>query len=462
MPRLDLTTLTTTNEQTVDLSDMHALSTRQVNNMDDAEGKTLSEKIQEEVEAELLKVHGNLLLDKANNEARIIHEIRMILEKKPLTKVEKENALKLARERLFGFGIIEKYMRDNSITEIIIDSPWAIDVKMGGILYRVGEDKPFDKDPTFKDDDDLQNWTDQLMRRAKVERKLDRSDPAVNVELSQGERVEATCPPITEHITVNIRKSVKQTKRYTSEEYIKTGSADRGLMSFLLAAARGKATILVLGPTDTGKTTVARILIEEGYDQEERVLFIEDTRETNAKLKRFLSLQTFIEGKVKYDMVRLFEETMRKCPDRVCVSEIRGVEAAVFLMTGGSGHKGPITTMHAGNPKMAVFLLAMRMRQAGYNMSEDFLERFIHEEIHIMVFLRRLKDGRRRISRVVEVNSLDNPDVPKFKDIFRWNHVTDTFEWVHDIEPERREDWSIEGAEVPVFPGTKEREACSL
>ncbi|AFM42957.1 Flp pilus assembly protein, ATPase CpaF [Desulfosporosinus acidiphilus SJ4] len=455
MPRFDLNTMSTTETGTVNMSDMHALSARKAETKEkpDKKEKSLFETIQEEVEAELLKKHGSLLLNKEVNEAAILREIQIILDKKSLTREEKDKVLTQMKERLFGFGIIEKYMRDSQITEIIIDSPWAIDVEIGGKLYRVGEEAPVENDPTFRDDDDLQNWTDQLMRRAKIERKLDQSNPFVNVELSQGERVEATCPPITEHITVNIRKSVIQTKKYTPDDYIVAGSADRALAQFLLAAARGKATMLILGATGTGKTTVARMLMEYGFDPEERTLMIEDTRETNANLKRFLSLQTFTQGQKKIDMVKLFEECMRKRPDRVCVSEIRGIEAAVFLMTGAAGHDGPITTMHASTPGKAVFLLIMRMRQAGYNMSEEFLERFIHEEVHIMVFIKRLRDGRRRISRVVEVNSLDNPDVPKFKDIFRWDKNTDTYQWVDDIEPERRETWSLEGDEVPVFPG---------
>jgi len=66
-----------------------------------------------------------------------------------------------------------------------------------------------------------------------------------------------------------------------------------------------------------------------------------------------------------------------------------------------------------------------------------------------MVFIARTRDGRRRISRIVEVNSLDKPNVPKFKDIFLWDPLTDTFEWVNDIEPDKRREWTINGAEVP-------------
>ncbi|MCO5386974.1 MAG: CpaF/VirB11 family protein [Desulfosporosinus sp.] len=302
------------------------------------------------------------------------------------------------------------------------------------------------------------------MKMAKVERSLNYGNPIVNVELANGERIEATCPPITEHITVNIRKSVKQTKKYSIEDQIKAGTTSDDMAKFMLAAARGKATMLILGSTGTGKTTWVRTMMEGGsmmegggFDPNERVLMIEDVRETNANLKRFLSLQTVTQGQNKIDMVALFEECMRKRPDRVCVSEIRGIEAAVFLLTSAAGHDGAVTTMHAGTPQKAVFLLIMRMRQAGYNMSEEFLERFIHEQVHIMVFLHRTRDGRRRIKRIVEVNSLES-GAPKFKDIFTWDPITDTFQWVNDIEEDKRREWIINGADVPVFPGSAKEE----
>ncbi|WP_018305457.1 ATPase, T2SS/T4P/T4SS family [Desulfitobacterium hafniense] len=463
MPRLDFDTLEVAG-RSVNLADLKVTSQRkQDKNQQDDSGKKHWKAILDDINADVIKSAGNLLIEKYTHEKEILRHLDLVIEKKSLTSAEKKYVYEQMKVKLFGFGIIDKYMNRNDITEIIIDAPDAIDVEMGGVLYRIGEDAPFEKDDVFSGDEELRQWVDQLLKMAKAERPLNYGNPTVNVELANGERVEATCPPVTEHYTVNIRKSVKQTKKYSMEDQIKVGSTDINMARFLLAAARGKATMLILGSTGTGKTTWVRTMMEGastmeggGFDPEERVLMIEDVRETNANLKRFLSLQTVTQGQNKIDMVALFEECMRKRGDRVCVSEIRGVEAAVFLLTSAAGHEGAVSTMHAGNPQKAVFLLIMRMRQAGYNMSEEFLERFIHEQVHIMVFLARTRDGRRRVSRIVEVNSLDS-GVPKFKDIFVWDPITDTFEWVSDIEPDKRRDWTIHGAIVPEFPGNKSR-----
>lgn len=468
MPRLNLETLEVMESGSINLADLKVTGKRQRENQQtnkrqikqgasvDQRGRWKS--ILHEINTDLILAADKYLVDKHNHEKDILRHLELIIEKKSLTSAEKKEAFDQMKAKLFGFGILDKYMRDNNVTEIIIDAPDRIDVEVGGILYRLGEDPPYEKAEVFDSDKELEEWTEQLLKMAKEERPLNYGNPTVNVELANGERVEATCPPVTEHFTVNIRKSVKQTKKYSIEDQIKAGSADRDMAHFVLAAARGKATILILGPTGTGKTTWVRTMMEGGetmegggFDPEERVIMLEDTRETNANLKRFLSMQTVTQGQNKIDLVALFEESMRKRPDRVCVSEIRGIEAAVFLLTSAAGHEGAVTTMHAGTPQKAVFLLIMRMRQAGYNMSEQFLERFIHEQVHIMIFLARTRDGRRRISRIVEVNPLDS-GAPKFKDIFVWDPVTDTFSWVNDIEEDKRREWIINGANVPVFP----------
>ncbi|AFM01462.1 Flp pilus assembly protein, ATPase CpaF [Desulfitobacterium dehalogenans ATCC 51507] len=466
MPRLDFETLEVT-ERSVNLADLKVTGQRkqkQDKNKQDDSRKEHWKGILDEINADVIKSAGNLLIDKYTHEKEILRHLELVIEKKSLTSTEKKDAYEQMKVNLFGFGIFDKHMNDNKITELIIDAPGAVDVEVGGVLYRLGEDPPFENDEVFESDEELQQWVDQLLKMAKAERPLNYGNPSVNVELANGERVQATCPPVTEHITVNIRKSVKQTKKYSVEDQIKAGSADIDMAHFMLASARGKATMLILGPTGTGKTTWVRTVMEGGatvegggFDPEERVIMLEDTRETNANLKRFLSMQTVTQGQNKMDMIALFEESMRKRGDRVCVSEIRGIEAAVFLLTSAAGHDGAVSTMHAGNPQKAVFLLIMRMKQAGYDMSEEFLERFIHEQVHIMVFLARTRDGRRRISRIVEVNSLEASNTPKFKDIFVWDPITDTFEWVNDIEEDKRREWIINGAIVPEFPGNKDK-----
>jgi len=460
MPRFNLETLQMDTVGTVNLADMKVEGNRDVES--DIQGQMLGQnhwkRVAKEITNELVRTCEKLLESKATNKLEILQRVSKLIDKKDLTTQEKQKMYERIEADQFGFGIMDKFMKDHTITELIIDSPQAIDVEVAGVLYRLGKEAPFENEEVFENDDELLHWTDNLLRMAPNERPLDFSNSTVNVDLENGERVQATCAPVTEHITVNIRKSVAQTKQYVSEDLVKLGTSNQIMMDFLLAATRGKATILILGPTGSGKTTVVRILLEKGTAPGERVLMIEETRETNPNILRFLSLQTVKHGNKK-DAKALHEVCMRKRPNRVLLSEILGEEAAAFLMTTASGHPGGITSMHANGPDDAVFLLIMRMLEAGYEMSESFLERFVHNQLHLMVFITILEDGRRRMTSIVEVNSLDKANVPKFKDLFVWNPDDDTFSWVGDIEADKRRNWSINGAKVPVFTDMHKEEA---
>lgn len=385
-------------------------------------------------------IQDGLIREKWDHQQEIESKVKVFVQEQSLLGAEKENLIKSIMDDLFGFGFLEKYRKDASISEIIIDAPDKIMIERGGTLHDVPE--------KFIDAEDLVNWFDtHIMTLTEGKRPFDEAHPRLDVETRDGERIHASRPPVTEYITLNVRKAASQTQYFTAKDFVRLGSASEEEMDFLLKSARGKLTILVLGKTGAGKTAVVRDLVEEGISDEERVLFIEDTRETNARKPRFLSMQTVDRGgEGDITMIDLFRDGMRMRPDRICVSEIRGAEAGPFLLTTAAGHPGPISTMHAGNPERAIFLLMVYLKRSGeMDMPVEFLQQFVHEQVHLLVFTNREMSGQRRITEIYEVNSLLDKTNPPFTRLFAWNPERGIYEKLAELSSEKKREAFVNG-----------------
>ncbi len=395
--------------------------------------------------------------DPAAHEAQIVGAIREAIAElaapESLSAAAQDEILGILTSQIFGYGLVDALMRDDAVTELIIDAPDSVGYLKHGEFFWLTDDFPDTRGHRvgFGTDDELRAWLERLTRKS--ERSLNESNPLLDDDMANGERLNATAPPVSEHITVNMRKSVAQTHAYTPEEYIEQGVWSVDMARVMMAAVRGKANIIVAGPTNSGKTTVIRMLLEHGVSPRERIISIEDIRETNAKHPRFLSLMTRHGDKNPVTFTALFATSMRKTPDRVMVSELRGPEETVaYFQTIASGHDGAITSQHGKTPTQIITWLVARAIQGGLASIPDLVQDMVYDTLELIVFIRPIGKGRRRITGIYELvpPHLQANGTPKFRPLFEWDRHTDTHRWVNDALDYHVDQWEFNAEDVHI------------
>jgi len=309
---------------------------------------------------------------------------------------------------ILGFGPLEKFLEDETITEIMVNSESKIYVEKGGRLYATSQ--------KFRNRDHLLNIIDRVV--APLGRRIDESSPMVDARLPDGSRVNAVVPPLAiDGPSMTIRKFSK--KSFTIEDLIKWGSISESAADFLRLCVENRLNILISGGTGTGKTTLLNILssfIPDG----ERVITIEDSAELRLPQPHVVRLESRpanVEGKGRIGIRELVINALRMRPDRIVVGECRGGEALDMIQAMSTGHDGSLTTAHANSPRDAVRRLEIMCLMAGMDLPLRAIREQIASAIHLVVQISRFRDGTRKVTAITEITGMEK-DIVTMQDLF--------------------------------------------
>lgn len=175
--------------------------------------------------------------------------------------------------------------------------------------------------------------------------------------------------------------------------------ADAGdLQSLFRQAIDEHFNILIAGGTSSGKTTVARTLIEM-MNRDERLITIEDAPELFPQHRNQVALIADRKEKSARMPSKLLESCLRMRPDRIILGEIRGVEAYDFLEAINTGHPGAVTTIHADSPALAFDRLALMVMRSGVRLTHSEVILYAKRTIDLVIQVGR-RNGARGVLEV--------------------------------------------------------------
>jgi pilus assembly protein CpaF len=312
-------------------------------------------------------------------------------------------------EEYYGqLGPIEPVIRDDRVTEVMVNGTDHVYVEMGGkvVLTNI----------KFEDEDQLLNVIQFIVRS--VGRRIDERVPLCDARLADGSRVNAVIRPlaIDGHL-LTIRKFARDP--FQVDDLIRFGTSTEAGFGFMKAAVLAKANVLVTGGTGSGKTTFLNVL--SGFiPAEDRIVTIEDAAELQLHQEHVCRLETRpkdINGEGEVTIQRLVINSLRMRPERIVVGECRGAEALDMLQAMNTGHDGSMTTLHANSPRDALARLETLVLMAGIDLPVKAIRQQVASAINILIQLARLRDGSRKVTQVTEITGMEG-DTITMQDIF--------------------------------------------
>ncbi|MBQ9766445.1 MAG: CpaF family protein [Lachnospiraceae bacterium] len=302
-----------------------------------------------------------------------------------------------------GFGLLDSIMKDDTITEVMINGPDNVFIEQKGRLFKL--------DRQFESQRKLEDVIQRIVGLAG--REVNQANPICDTRLPDGSRVNVVLPPIALcGPTVTIRKFSKTPM--TIEKLIQYGSITREIADKLELLVKAKYNIFISGGTGSGKTTFLNAL-SNYIPKDERVITIEDSAELQITgVANLVSLETRnanASGAGQITIRDLIKSSLRMRPERIVVGEVRGGEALDMLQAMNTGHDGSLSTGHANSTADMLSRLETMALQGAEGLPLEAIRQQIASAVDIIIHLSRLRDKSRKTMEIAEIVGYENGQI---------------------------------------------------
>jgi pilus assembly protein CpaF len=314
-------------------------------------------------------------------------------------------------DEIVGLGPLQPLMADADVSDVLVNRFDEIYVERRGRLEYVAR--------AFRDEAQLEQVIQKIV--ALVGREINIDKPLVDARMVDGSRANAVYAPVGGP-TLCIRKFnrvrlglVSNDRDPEAASWAGTGGMSTQMGAFLEAMAIARANILIAGATGSGKSTLLRSIVS-AFPDEERVITIEDTAELELDNPHWVKLECVhsreLAGKTaqerRLDVADLVQNALRMRPDRLIIGEIRHSKEAYYVLEAlNTGHDGSVTTIHASSCADALARLELLISRDFGQLSPTEIRRYIARVFDLVIFVSRLRDGRRCLLEIAELRDVD-------------------------------------------------------
>ncbi|RYD49351.1 MAG: CpaF family protein, partial [Sphingomonadales bacterium] len=341
----------------------------------------------------------------------VLAELKLTLNRREQFALEK-----VLVDELLGLGPLEELLSDPAITDIMVNGPEQTFVERKGKLELANIN--------FRDEEHLFQIAQRICNS--VGRRVDQTSPLADARLKDGSRVNVIVPPLSlKGTAISIRKF--SAKPITLDMMASGGSMSTKMATMLKIAGASRFNIVISGGTGSGKTTMLNAL-SKMIDPGERVLTIEDAAELRLQQPHWLPLETRppnLEGQGEITIRDLVKNALRMRPDRIILGEIRGSECFDMLSAMNTGHDGSMCTLHSNSPREALARMENMVMMSDIKVPKEAISRQIADSVDLIIQVKRLRDGSRRITNITEVIGMEGPVIVT-QELFKFEYLDES------------------------------------
>jgi len=292
---------------------------------------------------------------------------------------------------IYGLGPLEELLFLPNLTDILVNRFDDVWIDRGNGLEKT--------EVRFSSESAAQEFAKRIATRG--HRRLDETQPFVDIQTDAGLRFHAMLPPISSSgVAISIRTPLRNS--LTLEDMLTDGNLDVDTYEAICEVITEQKSFIVSGGTGSGKTTLLAAMLAK-VQTTERIVVIEDASELSISHPHVVNIQARLansEGAGGITMTDLVRQSLRMRPDRIVVGEVRGREVSDLLLALNTGHKGSATTIHAddaaGVPTRieALGLLAGLPREA--------IHAQLHSAFDVVIQMRNARIGKRGVAELAE------------------------------------------------------------
>jgi pilus assembly protein CpaF len=353
---------------------------------------------------------GELEGDVLRREIRLVVEHLCDTEDTLLNRSERERLVEEVLDETFGLGPLEFLLKDNSISDIMINGPKHIYVERRGKIEKTTVQ--------FRDNNHLMQIIDRIV--SKVGRRVDEVCPMVDARLPDGSRVNAIIPPLAlDGACVSIRRFGANPLKL--EDLLNYKAFTPEMVMLLEGCIKARLNMIISGGTGSGKTTLLNTL-SSFIPHTDRIVTIEDAAELQLQQEHVVRLETRppnIEGKGAITATDLVRNALRMRPERIIIGECRGAETLDMLQAMNTGHEGSLTTIHANTPRDAIARIETMITMAGFELPLKAMRQQVASAVDVIIQANRLQGGPRKITHITEVVGMEQ-DTIVMQDIYHY------------------------------------------
>lgn len=330
-----------------------------------------------------------------------------------ITSTDRADLVQTISDEILGLGPIQSFLRDPSISEIMVNGFENIYVERSGKLTKTKK--------SFHNEEHLRRIIERIV--SQVGRRIDESSPMVDARLLDGTRVNAVVPPIAlDGSTLTLR--MFSAEPLTMKDLLAFGTLTLEAKDLLVECVEKKLNVVISGGTGSGKTTLLNVL-SSLIDSEARIVTIEDAAELRLMQPHVVRLESRppnAEGKGAITIRDLLKNALRMRPDRIVVGEVRDSAALDMLQAMNTGHDGSLTTVHANTPRDALSRIETMVLMSGMDLPVSVIREQISQAVDLIIQQNRLRDGSRKITQITEVVGRDS-GVIQLQDLFVYEYA---------------------------------------